>query len=353
MTRLFDSDGGSSSGLSFVLCCHNSARRLAETLGHLAAQRVPAGVEWEVVLVDNASSDGTAAAARQIWGAGPAPLRVVEEPRVGLSWARLAGARAARYEAFTLVDDDNWLAPDWLAVALDTLRSQPAAGAIGGQSTAVFEAPAPAWFPAIASSFAIGQQAEASGDITGSRGYLWGAGLTVRREAWRELLAAGFEFFLEDRSGKRLKSGGDTEICHALNLRGWRLYYESALGFRHFIPRGRLAWRYSRRLYRSFGEASVVLDTYRLALRERDHHDVAEEEYRWRSRMSRARQELLRYPRHLARALVRAEEGSFAEHAVEYARGRFVALLRARRRLGAVTARIRALAARPLGAARS
>lgn len=51
-------------GVSVVIPSYNGADRLPATLAHIAAQRVPPGLEWEVVLVDNASSDGTAEAAR-------------------------------------------------------------------------------------------------------------------------------------------------------------------------------------------------------------------------------------------------------------------------------------------------
>jgi len=351
-----------SDGMSFVVCCHNSARRLAETLGHLARQRNPALADWEVVLVDNASTDGTAETARRVWGIGPAPLRIVEEPRAGLSRARLAGMGAAQYDALTLVDDDNWLSPEWLAVSLEALRTHSSAGAIGGQSFAVCEGLPPAWFPGVASSYAIGEQADEVADVTKSRGYLWGAGLVLRREAWRDLFAAGFEFLLDDRTGTRLRSGGDTEICHGLHLRGWGLRYDSALSFRHFLPKERLLWEYCRKLYRSFGEASVVLDTYLLALREREGQDVAEVEYHWSTRMPEARQRLFREikyqwklrrqragqaprrtPRALAEALVRSDEGSPYELSLEYALGRFGGLMRLRRRLTAITAKIRAL----------
>jgi glycosyltransferase involved in cell wall biosynthesis len=333
-------------GMSFVVCCHNSACRLSDTLAHLAAQRVPAGAAWEVVLVDNASTDSTVETARRIWGVGPAPLRFVEEGRHGLTRARLAGAAAARYDAMTLVDDDNWLAPDWSAVALDALRAHPEAGALGGQSAAVPEIPPPVWFLPFAENFAVGAQAPASGDVTKSRGYLWGAGLVIRRAAWEDLLGAGFEFLLGDRTGGHLRSGGDTEICHGLRLRGWSLRYEADLFFRHFVPETRLRWRYFRRLFRSFGAASVVLDTYRLALRERERRDVAECEYSWRFRMRAVREEILRSPLAFARALVFDREGVADETAKDYKLGQLSGLLRTRRTLPTITRKIRGLPAR-------
>src|SRR5450432_4205638 len=105
-------------GVSIVVCCHNSAARLPETLAALAAQKVPAGFPWEVVIVDTASSDDTAATAQRCWPSPPpAPLTIVAEPSPGLSHARLAGLRASRFPIVSLVDDDNWVAPDWIATA--------------------------------------------------------------------------------------------------------------------------------------------------------------------------------------------------------------------------------------------
>ena len=46
-------------GVSFLLCTYNGAPRLAETLACLAAQETPAGFPWEIIFVDNASTDGS------------------------------------------------------------------------------------------------------------------------------------------------------------------------------------------------------------------------------------------------------------------------------------------------------
>jgi len=81
-------------GVSIVICCHNSARLLPKTLSHLKRQRVPDGLSWEVVIVDNASTDDTGRIARGCWAeGGPVCLRVIREPRLGLSYARERGFR--------------------------------------------------------------------------------------------------------------------------------------------------------------------------------------------------------------------------------------------------------------------
>ena len=105
--------------------------------------------------------------------------------------------------------------------------------------------------------------------VTDDPGYLWGAGMTVRRIAWQHLLGNGFMPPLVDRRGTaNYNSGGDAEICFALRLSGWRLWFEPALRLRHFLLKHRLDWRYLRRLLRGFGASTLVLDPYQRALGE-------------------------------------------------------------------------------------
>jgi hypothetical protein len=59
--------------------------------------------------------------------------------------------------------------------------------------------------------------------MTTTRGYLWGAGLTIRKAAWQQLQAAGFTPMLLGRQGTMLSTGEDSEICYTLRLASWRL----------------------------------------------------------------------------------------------------------------------------------
>jgi glycosyltransferase involved in cell wall biosynthesis len=254
-------------GVSIVVCCHNSAGRLPETLAHLARQRAT-GIPWEVIVVDNASTDGTAEVARRLWPElPPAPLRIVRESRLGLSYARQRGLAEARYELVSFVDDDNWVCSGWVQTAHEIMASHPDVGACGGFNEAEFETPAvPQWFQEYQGCYSVGAQGSAPGDVTWTRDWLWGAGLTVRQSAWRALADAGFRPRLVDRRGVALTSGGDHELCAALRLAGWRLWYDPRLCLMHFLPSFRLTWKYLRRLHRGSGPATVGLDAYNAAL---------------------------------------------------------------------------------------
>lgn len=256
--------------VSVVMCCHNSATRLPQTLAHLQRQTArQEQVPWEVIVVDNASTDDTAQVAQALWPPdAPAPLRVVHETQPGLSHARHRGFAAANYEAVSFIDDDNWVAPDWVELVAGIMASHPEVGACGGYSSPVTEPDIawPTWFEQFKTGYAIGPQGEATGDISDSRGYLWGAGLTIRQTAWQQLAQGGFQSILTDRKGLSLSSGGDSELCYALRLTGHRLWYDERLQLQHYLPPFRLEWSYLRRLNRGFGASSVGHEPYHLAL---------------------------------------------------------------------------------------
>ncbi|HLB90290.1 MAG TPA: glycosyltransferase, partial [Terriglobales bacterium] len=109
-------------GVSAIVCCYNSASRLPATLAHLASQRCEGRFPWEVILVDNASTDGTGRIAQELWPQdAPVHLRVVHEARLGLAYARQRGISAARYELLSFVDDDNWVCPNWVQLVWELM----------------------------------------------------------------------------------------------------------------------------------------------------------------------------------------------------------------------------------------
>jgi len=250
-------------GVTIVICCHNSAKRLPPTLEHLKKQIVPAGIPWEVIVVDNASTDETSQIALTLWSDySDAPLRVVSEPRVGLMNARISGFREANYEFVSFVDDDNWVCEDWVVNVYKIMREHPEIGACGGRSEAVFDIEPPDWYHQYHGSIAVGEQSKEEGDVTASRGWLWGAGLTIRKTAWEEIRNKKTVFLLSGRNGLKLSSGEDNEICYALRILGWRLYYSPQLSLKHFISANRISWEYLCKIQSDNGYTLIVMSRY-------------------------------------------------------------------------------------------
>lgn len=260
-------------GITLLVCGYNSAGRLPATLEALAALTTPTppfGVE--LLVIDNASTDETAAvAARELAARRPFfAWQVLHEPRAGKSHALALGFACARYGYVCIVDDDNWLASDYLNQAWEIMEANAQIGALGGVGEPVCEVAPPAWFAEFAPSYAAAPQAPHSGDITRAPGYLYGAGTVVRVAAWQRVRQAGFRSLLTGRYGSSLASGEDNEMCFAFALAGYRIWYDERLRFRHFIPAQRLTWDYVRRLYEGNAASEVDLRPYHHLMWQRD-----------------------------------------------------------------------------------
>ena len=254
-------------GVSVVICCYNSARRLPETMKHLALQNMPAAIPWEVILVNNASTDGTADVAARCWAehGAPAPLRVLEEPTPGKSFALNTGYTAASFAILITVDDDNWLDENYLRIAFEIMNRHDRIGILGGQSSACCEVEAPDWFEDMKSYLAVGKLDCASGDITDFRPHLAGAGMVVRQSAYASLRQRGFCFNVTGPCQGKTGSE-DTELCYAMALTGHRIWYDERLQFVHFIPASRLVPGYISRLTEQKNTDALWLTLYETAL---------------------------------------------------------------------------------------
>jgi glycosyltransferase involved in cell wall biosynthesis len=326
-------------GISVVICCHNGAARLPTALAHLMVQESPA-TPWEVLLVDNGSTDGTAEIARSCWQNGPAPLRIVQEPCLGLRHARERSLVEARYSFLGFIDDDNWVAPDWVRTAYEIISSDSNLGAIGSIRTPACRVSPPAWFENFHSSYAVLTDREFE-KIGQPLEYLPGAGLCVRKQAWEMLVRNGYHFQLTGRTGKKLQGGEDTELTTALRLSGWNLRIEPRLRLQHFMPSQRLQWTYLRRLQRNYGASQVLLDAYSehsLSLRPGFRRWLSD---RWWYQFGKSLKKMGTRPRVVMTALLADGEGRNEIIEIEKEFGRALGLLRCSRRYGVLRREIR------------
>src|ERR1035441_3219398 len=100
--------------ITVLLCTFNRCQSLSTALDSVIAQVLPESADWDVLVVDNNSSDQTRAVVEDFRRRYPGRIRYLFEPRQGLSRARNAGIRAARGEIIAFIDDDVIAAPTWL-----------------------------------------------------------------------------------------------------------------------------------------------------------------------------------------------------------------------------------------------
>jgi glycosyltransferase involved in cell wall biosynthesis len=250
-------------GVSIVICTYNGTTRLADTLSHLSQQiiRVPV----ELILVDNASSDGAKHFADEWWKQHGNPkihYKSFEQPLPGKSYAQEMGYSNSSYEYLLVCDDDNWLAPHYVQTAYEIMNTNDQIGALGGWCEAVFENAKPEWFDTYALFYAVSKQGTKSGDVTHKKGCLYGAGMVIRKSHWKYLNELGFQPLLTCRKGNTLASGGDTEYSYVLRLLGYKMWYDERLYFKHYIPTGRMNLDYVLRIRKAMSTSNFVVSIY-------------------------------------------------------------------------------------------
>lgn len=244
---------------TIAICAFNASQRIHRALDALVGLNYSGS--WNVLVVDNASTDGTAELV-SAWQTRLPALRIIREATPGVGFARMRAMREAAGTHLCFVDDDNLLAEDYLEIAAAILGQHPEVGVIAGRSELLELAPPPSWFPVVASNYAVGDQYGQEG-LMANPCSVWGAGTVLRGEAVKQLLATGFTPLLTGRLGRFQLAGEDAEICLALNLLGWRSYWCPQMTIRHAIEPARMTLPMLRRTAEGFGISAIALETYR------------------------------------------------------------------------------------------
>jgi glycosyltransferase involved in cell wall biosynthesis len=116
--------------ISLVICTRNRAQQLTTCLAYIAA--LNASVPWELIVVDNGSSDSTPQLLREFARSVSFPVVTLNEPMPGLGRARNRGWRVARGEIIAFTDDDCYVLPDFPDKVLEAF-ADPKVGYCGGR----------------------------------------------------------------------------------------------------------------------------------------------------------------------------------------------------------------------------
>ncbi len=253
--------------ITVILCTYNRCQSLAKALESAASLTVPEPDEWEVVVVDNNSSDQTRQVVQEFCQRYPRRFHYVFEAQQGKSYALNAGIREGRGDVLAFMDDDVTVEPTWLRNLTQSLHSTDWAGA-GGRILPQRTFTPPRWLslkervlgPLVL--FDLGPEA---GELTEAP---IGTNMAFRRETFEK--NGGFRTDLGPRPGSEIRSE-DSEFSKRLLAAGERLRYEPSAVVYHAIPECRLRKTYfldwwfdkARADVRAFG--TPVLTNWRVA----------------------------------------------------------------------------------------
>lgn len=242
--------------LSVIVCTRNRAASLARLLRSMRRLTVPAGLDWEVVVVDNGSGDGTRDVTSRF--ARHLPVRWLHEPTPGLSRARNAALEttAGRHTLWT--DDDTTLHRDWLSVYERAFRYWPELAFFGGPIRARFEGWPPRWARAardlVPEAFARLEPTDEFVEI-GAEGpfFPFGANMAFRAGALETLR---FDPRLGRRPGALLAGAEEIQLMKQLVRQGAGGLWLPPARVDHWIDRSRQTLRH---LYdHAFGDGFVA-----------------------------------------------------------------------------------------------
>ncbi|MGB3509304.1 MAG: hormogonium polysaccharide biosynthesis glycosyltransferase HpsE [Microcoleaceae cyanobacterium] len=243
---------------SVAIRTYNGEKLLPGLLEKLRSQINTENISWEILIVDNNSTDNTAKIIQEHQSNWQElyPIQYYFEPRQGASYARQTAIKAAKSPLIGFLDDDNLPSPDWVANAYAFGQSHPQAGAYNGLIHPIYEVPPPENFHRIASCLAIIEWPETEPfcfDSKDKGGLLPpGAGIVIRKQAWVENVPDNLEL-KGPVNGSLTAKGEDIEAFLYIRNAGWEIWFNPEMHIYHQIPKSRLEKEYLIRLLRGVG----------------------------------------------------------------------------------------------------
>jgi len=227
-----------------IVCTYNRCDTLAKTLESLAASTIPDSVEWEIVVIDNNSSDRTRQVVEDFSRRFPGRFRYAFEPLQGKSFALNRGIRETQADVLAFTDDDVTVEPGWLCNLTQNLFSGEWAGA-GGRTLPTAASSLPNWFELDGPQTLAGAVCgglDLGDEPCDMQRPPYGANMAYRREvfeigSFRTDIGPGI-------TNPRARVGEDVNIGYGVLARGGKLRYEPNAVVRHPLDPRRISKQY-------------------------------------------------------------------------------------------------------------
>ncbi|MDQ0116091.1 glycosyltransferase [Paenibacillus harenae] len=227
-----------------AICTHNRAEDVREALLSLLRQNFTDA--FEVIVVDNRSTDNTKQVVQEVNQMTNIPIIYAYEERLGLSVARNRAIREAKGEYILFLDDDAVASNEWISGIVSLFETDPRIGCLGGRIEPAWEGEEPTWLlPENRTLYTI---LDYSHEIVEMQkpAIPFGANVAFRKSVFNSLKP-----FREDlgRVGSNLLSSEEAELIDRIRSQ-YTVYYTPHAWVRHKIPRSRVSRKWLlRRIY--------------------------------------------------------------------------------------------------------
>lgn len=260
MTTL-DSVARHNPDFSVVISTYNRSGLLRATLRSVLAQESNEVLSFEIIVVDNNSSDDTCEVVRPFTTTGAVSVRYLFEGRQGVAYARNAGIQAAAGTVIAFIDDDVSIPREWLTTLDATMKRHPEIAFVGGKVLPAWEQDPPAWLTRDHwSPLGLLDHGDTPFTVSSRRPYCLVSGnLGVRREVFDQV-------GVFDPAFQRIKDGIGSTEDHEFEMRVWRAgglgLYEPKLVAVTDVPASRMTKTYHRRWHKGHGAFSAMMWPY-------------------------------------------------------------------------------------------
>lgn len=256
--------------LTVAICTYNGEHRIPEVLEYLQQQVQTEGITWEVLVIDNNSTDKTAEVVANFaknWQ-NISAIRYVFEPQQGTTYARKRAIQEAKSELVAFLDDDNLPSQNWVLEAYQFSKEHPQAGAYGGNIHAKLDREPPAYFDQIKLLLAVydrGNQPFCYARSAKPRKIPAAPGSVIRKQAWND--AVPQHLLLQGRDEKHqtlLGACEDLEVMYHIQNSDWQVWHNPKMEVWHHIPNHRLKAEYLLKIARTSGYSNHALRLARI-----------------------------------------------------------------------------------------
>ncbi len=230
--------------ISVIICTYNRSNHLRNVLRSLSEQVVPNNLEWEIVVVDNNSTDDTIEVVKDFGNDSSLPIKYIKEEKQGLSHARNRGILESKGKYVAFTDDDAITDRNWVTSLYEAFQKY-GCDCVGGRIYLRFASEMPRWLKReLWGFFGFLDHGHRAFEVIDE--HIFGGNMAFSKEI---LNKSGFFNPNRGRTATVLIGGEELELLKRVKSAGGKIIYQPAALVYHVIGSEKLKKQYFRKLH--------------------------------------------------------------------------------------------------------